>query len=202
MGLTQGMQKATLFLREELRRAKQAIAAQEKNQRLLHQSWLATEELQVLAAEIKSGAVTELTQRQAGTFDFLQLLHEQAGIMETEFSDGLYESSVGEHWKNISDLYGIDSDTGEKIDSMISGAGSYCLNLAQDVMWGDVGKRTEPHHYRHPRMVHLDGTEPFGGIPPRGKGFPKHCDHCARVAELKAKAKFQLEINRGILLHA
>ena len=30
MGLTQGMQKATLFLREELRRAKQAIAAQEK----------------------------------------------------------------------------------------------------------------------------------------------------------------------------
>ena len=39
MGLTQGMQKATLFLREELRRAKQAIAAQEKNQRLLHQSW-------------------------------------------------------------------------------------------------------------------------------------------------------------------
>ena len=41
--LPQGMQKATLFLREELRRAKQAIAAQEKSQRLLHQSWLATE---------------------------------------------------------------------------------------------------------------------------------------------------------------
>jgi len=194
MGLTQGMQKATLFLREELRRAKQAIAAQEKNQRLLHQSWLATEELQVLAAEIKSGAVTELTQRQAGTFDFLQWLHEQAGIMETEFSDGLYIASLGEHWENISDLYGIDSDTGEKIDSMIQGAGSYCLNLG----WEFV----KPLHHRHRQMLHLNGRESYGGIPPRGKGFPKHCDHCARVAELKAKAKFQLEINRGILLHA
>ena len=37
MGLTQGMQKATLFLREELRRAKQAIAAQEKNHSNVYQ---------------------------------------------------------------------------------------------------------------------------------------------------------------------
>ena len=188
--MTTKMQDAILFLK-----AKAAVVhAQQKH---LELAASAIKAVQGLAADILNGEGTELTQRQAGTLDFICWLHIQSGIFSDDYTHALYNWDLEGHWESVGELYGDLEGVGEKMDHMITDTDPYCCRLLRD---------EKPQHYRHPQMLHRNGADrfPCAGIPPFGKGFPKHCDHCARVAELKAnhKERFKLEINCEMLLDA